>query len=57
MTKQKENLLRDRERLTIEVEKLEKRLHKQREQIKTLEQKRSEYDEKCRELYRLLDVN
>lgn len=56
LTKQKESLLRDRDRLTCELEKITKRLQKQKEQINNLEDKRSEYEEKCRELYRLLDV-
>lgn len=56
LTKQKESLLRDRDRLTSEIEKLTKQLQRDNEQIKILEDKRFEYEEKCRELYRLLDV-
>lgn len=56
LTKQKESLLRDRDRLTAEIEELNKRMQQYQMQNETLEQKRIEYEEKCRDLYRLLDV-
>lgn len=56
LTKQKESLLRDRERLTAEIEELNKRVQIYQLQNDTLENKRTKYEEKCRDLYRLLDV-
>lgn len=56
LTKQKESLLRDRDRLTAEIEELNKRVQQYQIQNDTLEKKRIEYEEKCRDLYKLLDV-
>lgn len=56
LTKQKESLIRDRDRLSAEVDDLNKRLQQQRNQNDVLEKKRAEFEEKCRELYRMLDV-
>lgn len=56
LAKQKESLIRDRDQLTAEVYDLNKRLQQQRIQNDALEKKRAEFEEKCRELYRLLDV-
>lgn len=57
LAKQKESLIRDRDRLAVELDDLNKRLQQQRIQNENLEKKRVEYEEKCRELYKLLDVN
>lgn len=57
LAKQKESLIRDRDRLTAEVDDLNKRLQQQRIQNDALEKKRAEFEEKCRELYRMLDVS
>lgn len=56
LTKQKESLIRDRDRLAVEVDDLNKKLHQQRAQTESVEKKRSEFEEKCRDLYRSLDV-
>lgn len=56
LAKQKESLIRDRDRLSAEVTELNKLLHHQSEQIEVFEAKRIEYEEKCRELYKSLDV-
>lgn len=56
LTKQKESLLRDRDRLTAEIEELNKRVQQYQIQNESFEMKRIEYEEKCRDLYRLLDV-
>lgn len=56
LAKQKESLIRDRDRLTDEVYDLNKRLLQQRIQNEALAKKSSEFEEKCHELYRLLDV-
>lgn len=56
LAKQKESLIRDRDRLTDEVYYLNKRLLQQRIQNEALAKKSSEFEEKCHELYRLLDV-
>lgn len=56
LAKQKESLIRDRDRLTVELDDLNKRLQQQRIQNENLEKKRVEYEEKCRELYKSLDV-
>lgn len=56
LAKQKESLIRDRDQLTAEVYDLNKRLQQQRIQNDALEKKRAEFEEKCRELYHLLDV-
>lgn len=56
LTKQKESLIRDRDRLAIEVDDLNKKLNQQRAQTESVEKKRSEFEEKCRDLYRSLDV-
>lgn len=57
LTKQKESLVRDRDRLAAEVDDLNKKLQQQRVQIEAAEKKRTEYEEKCRELYKSLDVS
>lgn len=57
LTKQKEALIREKDRLTAVVDDLNKRLQQQRNQIDGLEKKRIDFEEKCRELYRLLDVS
>lgn len=57
LTKQKESLIRDRDRLAAEVEDLNKKLQQQRIQTEAVEKKRAEYEEKCRELYKSLDVS
>lgn len=46
LTKQKETLIRDRDRLTAEVDDLNKRLQQQRNQNDALEKKRAEFEEK-----------
>lgn len=56
LAKQKESLIRDRDRLMAEVDDLNKRLQQQRIQNEVSEKKRAELEEKCRELYRQLDV-
>lgn len=56
LTKQKEGLLRDRDRLTAEIEELNKRVQQYQIQNDILDKKRNEYEEKCRDLYRMLDV-
>lgn len=56
LAKQKESLIRDRDKLTVELDDLNKRLQQQRTQNENLEKKRVEYEEKCRELYKSLDV-
>lgn len=56
LTKQKESLIRDRDRLATEVAELNKRIQQQNHQIEAYETKRLEYEEKCRELYKSLDV-
>lgn len=56
LTKQKESLLRDRDRLTAEIEELNKRVQQYQIQNDTIDQKRIEYEEKCRDLYKMLDV-
>lgn len=56
LTKQKESLIRDRDRLAGEVDDLNKKLQQQRAQTEAVEKKRSEFEEKCRDLYRSLDV-
>lgn len=56
LAKQKESLIRDRDQLTAEVYDLNKRLQQQRIENDALERRRAEFEEKCRELYRLLDV-
>lgn len=56
LTKQKESLIRDRDRLATEVAELNKRIQQQNHQIEAYEAKRLEYEEKCRELYKSLDV-
>lgn len=57
LTKQKESLIRDRDRLAAEVDDLNKKLQQQRVQIEAAEKKRTEHEEKVRELYKLLDVS
>lgn len=57
LTKQKDSLIRDRERLTAEVDDLNKKLQQQRVQTEAVEKKRAEFEEKCRELYKSLDVS
>lgn len=57
LTKQKESLLRERDRLTFEIEDLTKRLQQQKQQNENVEKRRAEFEEKCRELYKLLDVS
>lgn len=56
LAKQKESLIRDRDQLTAEVYDLNKRFQQQRMENDVLEKKRAEFEEKCRELYRLLNV-
>lgn len=56
LAKQKESLIRDRDRLSDEVAELNKRVQHQSNQIEAFEAKRIEYEEKCRELYKSLDV-
>lgn len=57
LTKQKDSLIRDRDRLTAEVDDLNKKLQQQRVQTEAVEKKRAELEERCRELYKLLDVS
>lgn len=57
LTKQKDSLMRDRDRLTAEVDDLNKKLQQQRVQTEAVEKKRAEFEEKCRELYKSLDVS
>lgn len=57
LTKQKDSLIRDRDRLTAEVDDLNKKLQQQRLQTESVEKKRTELEERCRELYRSLDVS
>lgn len=56
LAKQKESLIRARDRLAAEVGELNKRIQQQTQQIEAYEAKRLEYEEKCRELYKSLDV-
>lgn len=57
LTKQKDSLIRERDRLTTEVDDLNKRLQQQRQQTDAIEKRRLELEEKCRELYKSLDVS
>lgn len=57
LTKQKESLLRERDKLTAEIGELNKRVQQQQMQNDTIEKKRVENEEKCRDLYRMLDVS
>lgn len=57
LTKQKDNLIRERDRLTTEVDDLNKKLLQQRLQTDAIEKRRLELEEKCRELYKSLDVS
>lgn len=57
LAKQKESLIRDRDRLSDEVCELNKRIQQQTNQIEAHELKRLEFEEKCRELYKSIDVN
>lgn len=57
LTKQKDSLIRERDRLTTEVDDLNKKLQQQRQQTDAIEKRRLELEEKCRELYKLLDVS
>uniref|UniRef100_A0A182QYH8 Cilia- and flagella-associated protein 58 central coiled coil domain-containing protein n=1 Tax=Anopheles farauti TaxID=69004 RepID=A0A182QYH8_9DIPT len=55
MNKHKEGILRERDRLYVEVEELNRRLHTQRLKTDELEQKCSESETKVKELYKVLD--
>lgn len=57
LTKQKDSLIRERDRLTTEVDDLNKKLQQQRQQTDAIEKRRLELEEKCRELYKSLDVS
>lgn len=57
LTKQKDSLIRDRDRLTAEVDDLNKKLQQQRAQTEAVEKKRTELELKCFELYKSLDVS
>lgn len=57
LTKQKDSLIRERDRLQCEVEDMNKKLQQQRQQTDAIEKKRLELEEKCRELYKALDVS
>lgn len=57
LTKQKDSLIRERDRLTTEVDDLNKKLQLQRQQTDAIEKRRLELEEKCRELYKSLDVS
>lgn len=57
LTKQKESLMRDRDRLAAEVDDLNKKLQQSRLQTEAVEKRRAEHEEKCRELYKMLDVS
>lgn len=57
LTKQKDSLIRERDRLTIEVDDLNKKLQQSRQQTDAVEKRRLELEEKCRELYKSLDVS
>lgn len=56
IAKQKEGMIRERDRLNAEVEDLNKVLQAQRYQNDAVEKKRVEFESKCKDLYRLLDV-
>lgn len=56
MAKQKEGILRERDRLNAEVEELNRRLQIQRLYSDEMERKRMESETKNKELYKLLDV-
>lgn len=55
MGKHKENILRERDRLFVEVEELNRRLLTQRTYTEELEQKCNDSDIKVKELYKVLD--
>lgn len=55
MGKHKETILRERDRLSAEVEELNRRLHIQRLHTDELENKCSDTEEKVKELYKVLD--
>lgn len=57
IAKQKEGIIRERDRLTTEVEELNKRLQQQKTQNDTVDKKRIEFETKCKDLYKLLDVS
>lgn len=57
LTKQKDSLIRERDRLTSELDDLNKKLQQQRAQTDAVEKRRAELEEKCRELYKSLDVS
>lgn len=57
LTKQKDSLIRERDRLTTEVDDLNKKLLQSRQQTDAVEKRRLELEEKCRELYKLMDVS
>lgn len=56
LAKHKESILRERDRLNGEVEELNKRLQLQRIYCDEMERKRTESENKNKELYKLLDV-
>ena len=57
LAKHKESILRERDRLNAEVEELNKRLQIQRAYSDEMEKKRTESENKNKELYKLLDVS
>lgn len=56
LAKHKDSILRERDRLNGEVEELNKRLQLQRIYCDEMERKRTESENKNKELYKLLDV-
>ncbi|XP_313461.5 cilia- and flagella-associated protein 58 [Anopheles gambiae] len=55
MNKHKEGIMRERDRLFVEVEELNRRLHTQRLYMEELEQKCLDSEAKVKELYKVLD--
>lgn len=56
IARQKEVIIRERDRLSAEVEELNKSLQSQKLKNDAIERKRIEFEAKCKDLYKLLDV-
>ena len=57
MAKYREGMMREQERLNTEIDDLNRRMHIQRLHVEGVEKKCTEFENKNKELYKLLDVS